>query len=1388
MPTIFLNNLVTAISYFLLGEAGLLLAIPPGYASAIFPAAAVGFIAVLHRGWRVLPGVWLGSVSINVGIAMQHGDLSGSDLWMAGLIALGSSAQACLASVLIQSRLKQAWQTLVNDSDILWFLLLAGPLASLVSCSWATLCLWFGGVINISDLSFNWWNWWVGDTLGVLLFSPVLLAMLYRQQVPWQSRLRSVIIPTLLLTFILITIFVFVSNKDIQLQKRNIEGHGQKITHLINLELMAYQENIDALVRLLTISPTLTRADFDQFTLPLFKQHEDVHALSWNPLIKAEQRADFETLLAKENALPDFHITERDASQQLTVAKPREWYVVVGYISPQNGNEKALGFDIASNPIRLNAIQTAMQSGQLTATLPIQLVQDNSKANGLLLLQPIYNKQAADKLPSGFAVGVFKIEGMLKKLINQHLPEGLLFSMEDLQAGYSNGLLYSNLDPQDQMESVMVWKQSLDFGGRQWQITLYTTHSFLIAQRSLLAWAILALGLVTTSLLQAMMLGVTGRTFSIQQHVEQQTQEISRKNVALLENQSHLLFEKEKYQNLLQASGDGIHILDLQGRVRETNPTFCEMLGYRYEEVIGMSVLQWEANFNPEEAVKKIHENFNRANVFETRHRRKDGSIIDVEVSAKAISINGETLLWNASRDISDRKRAEFERARLQAIIMEAPDFIASSDMSAHLTFLNPAGARMVGLPAQVDLSDLEIKDMQPEWATKMVVEEGIPTVLRQGYWQTESALLNRQDGREIPVSQLLLLHRDKNGVPQQLSTIMRDITRFKQTEQALQQARDQAESLARSKSEFLANMSHEIRTPMNAIIGLSQLVLNTPLSAQQHDYLDKILGSSHHLLEILNDILDFSKLEANRLTIVPELFNLNELIHNLESLFYARAQKKSLAFKLDVAEDVPRNLLGDTLRLQQILVNLISNSIKFTEQGFIRLLISVVAPPSEDKVILKFALEDSGIGISKEQQTHLFQPFTQADGSITRRFGGTGLGLVISRKLAQMMGSDIQCRSVIGEGSQFWFDMPFGLSKQPVENASNGPKRNRVTLDQLREATKGLANARVLLVEDNPLNQQVAREFLNAAGFKVITANDGQQALDFLSEQAFDVVLMDIQMPVLDGLQATRLLRNQACFADLPIIAMSAGVTLDEQAQCESAGMTDFIAKPIDPLVMVEKLVKALETRSPGFSATAFPNDSTQTAGAHTPFNLMGFDAERLELLANLLGGHDQVLRSLRQFADDYQTIEQDINHCLDQNQYQVACEKLHGLKGVAANFGATRLAEMAESLEKALKQGRVGNGELRQFCVSWQAIARTLNELQVNPPTIQADNSSSTKDKLLELYNLLADDKLVPAELLNDVSVGLTAPQAEIFKRLSSAISSYDYQKALRILKDLL
>jgi PAS domain S-box-containing protein len=520
---------------------------------------------------------------------------------------------------------------------------------------------------------------------------------------------------------------------------------------------------------------------------------------------------------------------------------------------------------------------------------------------------------------------------------------------------------------------------------------------------------------------------------------------------------------------------------------------------------------------------------------------------------------------------MADRKKIDAERERLLKILNEASDFIGMADMQANLTYLNPAGKRMVGLAEDVDVLTLKIHDMHTHEAAQFVLNVGIPYVLEHDSWQSENTLLHKS-GHEIAVSQILSLHRDSKGNPAFLSSIMRDITGVKQAEQAMLDAKEAAETLAQSKTDFLANMSHEIRTPMNAILGLSELALHSKEN-NQNDYLEKIHGASENLLTILNDILEFSKLDSTGVEIDSEYFNLGLLVNNLNNLFEETARQKNLTFHLEVLPDVQRHLIGDALRLQQVLTNLLNNSIKFTKTGFVRLSISVLQ--QDDKhILLTFSIEDSGIGISPEQQKLLFQPFTQADTSITRRFGGTGLGLVISQKFIRLMGGEISLESTLHQGSHFWFTLPFEISKKSHSTEFLPVKQNkRATTEQLEEAAKLLVNKRVLLVEDMPLNQQVASEFLRNAKLRVVVADNGKEALDILEFSTFDVVLMDIQMPVMDGLEATRLIREQPQFATLPIIAMSAGVTLDEQEKCHAAGMSDFIAKPINPLYMLEKL-----------------------------------------------------------------------------------------------------------------------------------------------------------------------------------------------------------------------
>jgi len=400
------------------------------------------------------------------------------------------------------------------------------------------------------------------------------------------------------------------------------------------------------------------------------------------------------------------------------------------------------------------------------------------------------------------------------------------------------------------------------------------------------------------------------------------------------------------------------------------------------------------------------------------------------------------------------------------------------------------------------------------------------------------------------------------------------DITEYKNQQKLIELERDKAEIANRVKSDFLANMSHEIRTPMNAVIGLSGIALQSSDQKEQVQYLHQIQESSQLLMGILNDILDFSKIEAGQIIIEKRVFDIDQLNDGLHRLFKKNAQDKGLDFLLSRQAEIPNLLVGDELRLRQILTNLLGNAVKFTEQGRITLEI-VETQSNESEVTLDFRIQDTGIGLSEGQIDKLFKPFVQADNSTARRFGGTGLGLSISLNLARMMGGNITVESVLGKGTLFCFRVTLEratvLQKAEYHNRREADKAP----PEYREAAVILRGKRVLLVEDNRVNQLVATQLLKKLSMVVDVANNGAESLQRMQDGNYDVVLMDVQMPVMDGLEATRRIRQNSKFSTLPIIALSAGVTLNEQEICTSAGMTDFIGKPIDFDQLTSKLTE---------------------------------------------------------------------------------------------------------------------------------------------------------------------------------------------------------------------
>jgi PAS domain S-box-containing protein len=489
------------------------------------------------------------------------------------------------------------------------------------------------------------------------------------------------------------------------------------------------------------------------------------------------------------------------------------------------------------------------------------------------------------------------------------------------------------------------------------------------------------------------------------------------------------------------------------------------------------------------------------------------------------------------------------------------------------------------------------------------------------------------------------------------------------------------AEAATRAKSEFLANMSHEIRTPMNAIVGLTTLLqreVSTPTVQQR---LGKIADATHHLLGLINDILDLSKIEAGRLELNEADFSLSVLLERSLAFVAERAHAKGLALRQDRATTPswPDALRGDAMRVSQALLNLLGNAVKFTSTGQVVLRVTLEAcdPPAPAPATrwrLRFSVEDSGPGVSEATQRRLFEPFTQADTSTTRQFGGTGLGLAITRRLAELMGGDVGVTSQLGQGSTFWFSAWLGVASAPPQ-AHPEPMA-----PPSPEALRRLQGVRVLLVEDNPINQEVARELLHQMGVHVDVAGHGAAAVHHCQQQRPNLVLMDLQMPVMDGLEATRQLRQLPGFDTVPIVAMTANAFGEDRAACLAVGMNDHIAKPVDPEVLQAVLVRWLNQQENDMGA------ERQTPALAQPLPARAV----LDIEAGLhsVGGrrplYERLLGMLRdRLEPDWVALQTHIAQADVGEARRVA----HSLKGAALTLGAQQLADAAMQLEDVLR-----------------------------------------------------------------------------------------------------
>ncbi len=852
---------------------------------------------------------------------------------------------------------------------------------------------------------------------------------------------------------------------------------------------------------------------------------------------------------------------------------------------------------------------------------------------------------------------------------------------------------------------------------------------------------------------------------------------------------------------VVEQSPNSVVITDLDARILYVNEAFTRNTGYTREEALGRNPRILKSGRTPAATYGAMWATLLDGRPWrgEFFNRRKDG-LPQIE-NAVIVPLRGEdgrpSHYVAVKEDVTERKSAEEQLRKLFLAVEQSPESIVISDLDARIEYVNEAFTRHSGYSRE-EVIGQNPRVLQSHKTPPEIYREMWDTLTRGKSWKGQF-VNRRKDGTEYVELAIITPIRQPDGRVTHYLAIKDDVTEKKRMGEELDRyrhhledlvrvrtaelaaARERAEAANVAKSAFLANMSHEIRTPMNAILGLAHLMRSAELPPEQYVRLQKIDTAAKHLLAILNDILDLSKVEAGKLSLERADFDLLAAVREAFEPVETLAEGKGLEARIEVAPDLPARVSGDPLRLGQVLGNLCGNAVKFTERGSVTLRVRAWSV-REDGWDVRFEVEDTGIGMSEDDCDRVFLPFEQADTSTTRRYGGTGLGLAISRRLVEAMGGQIGVESRLGAGSTFWFTLPLG---RPALAASGSP-----ALASVPGGTRDPRTVHVLLVEDDLTNQEVAAEVLTGAGYLVDIADHGVMALEMAAKTAYDLVLMDMRMPLMDGLEATRLLRARPEYATRPIVALTANVFGEDRDASKAAGMDDFVSKPVEAEALLATVARwtgaGQSTPAPLATPVADPGIASRVAA------VPGLDVAKG--LQAVQGHWPRYERLLRTFLRDRVGETANLRRCIASHDLEGALQVAAALKGVAGTIGARAVAHAAARLDATLREGRAEPPALESLLATLEDACGELvaglyaalpREEAVAPPAAAQADRARALEVMTELEQLLMGDDVRAARLFTDNLLLLRAVLGEPADGIARELDAFDFEAALRRLR---